>query len=438
MKKIFILVLTICILTSVFSITAFAAGEKAGTDVMIVSGQLKNTGKIEKIGSYNDFVKGWNQAMTFATKDDFLTAEGFDRIVVDLLADWTAKDGEFSNSGVGFNWDAIYFNYNARITLNMNGHTINRGLTEAEFAGEVMYIDSGADVIINGGKQGDPIVKLGENPGNVKLGTIKGGYSNNGAGGIHINDDAKVVLNNVIISDNSIHNDQGAGISIDEDATLTMNGGQIANNKGYHAVLGCAIYVDDATATLNDVLISGNIISSDYIGRGAVCSGAAGYVNGGTLTYNNCTIQNNHSSHYGGAVSVTFGEAVLNNCIVTGNSAVIEGSAIYTNINRGSCMINNSKIVGNKGSDKVSVFYAQAGEIHLTNSEYDPYFEKHYGTIFINNVPSDQRQTGSIIGEGSMAIVIAVVALLSSFAAIGITVYNSKKKNPAVDEKTSD
>ena len=438
MKKFFTLVLTICILTSVFCINVFSADKEESSIVLIVSGLKKNNNELERIGSYSRFDTGWNRAMEYAIDHDFMEAKGYDRIVVDLLADWTAVNGEFCNSGKGFNWDAIYFSNNVHITLNMNGHTIDRGLTEAEFAGEVMYIDSGADVIINGGKQGDAIVKLGENPGDIKLGTIKGGYSNNGAGGIHINDDAKVVLNNIIITGNSIRNDQGAGISIDDDATFTMNGGQIIGNKGYHAVLGCAIYVDDATATLNDVLISDNVITSNYTGRGAVCSGAAGYVDGGTLTYNNCTIKNNHSSHYGGGVSVTFGEAVLNQCIVTGNSAAIEGSAIYTNINRGSCIINNSKIIGNKGTDKISVFYAQAGEIHLIDSEYDPYFEKHYGEFFINNATNNHEQPGSIFSEGSMAMVFAVIALLCSIASIGITLYNNKKKTIPADKKTSD
>jgi hypothetical protein len=46
-----------------------------------------------------------------------------------------------SNWGDGFAWSTIYVPENANISLNLNGHTINRGLEDSEDDGEVIYID---------------------------------------------------------------------------------------------------------------------------------------------------------------------------------------------------------------------------------------------------------------------------------------------------------
>ncbi len=438
MKKVILLTIIICLMVSVFCITAMAA-ETKGADVLVVSGQ-DNEGKLEKIASYDDFEAGWNYAMGLAIDEEYLNNENYTRIVVDLLADWKAINGEFSDdiiNGKGFNWDAIYFYDNACITLNMNGHTIDRGLTEYEYNGEVMYVSNGADVIINGGKEGDPIVKLGENPGDIQLGTITGGFSCNGAGGIHINDDANVVLNNVIIKGNSVEDDQGIGIAVHDDANLIMNGGKIVNNKGYRGVLGGGIYVDDASATLNDVLISDNIITHDYVGRGIVCSGAAAYVTFGNLTLNNCTIKNNSSPRFGGAIGILIGNVEMNNCIVTGNSAGIDGSAIHLDV--GSCKVNDSDITGNVNTNYDSVIFAESGDIILNNTKYDPYIRKFSaGEVYINNTASGQEQTASIFGEGFGATILSILAIIIAAADIGVTIYYCKKKAVPTADNTAE
>jgi hypothetical protein len=106
-----------------------------------------------------------------------MKAKGYDRIVVDFYADWIAT-GSFTDdwiNGDGFKNDTIYIPDDAKVTLNLKGHTINRGLTSLLIDGEVIYIDTEAVVII-------------------KDGTITGGYSENGAGGIHIRSGANVTL----------------------------------------------------------------------------------------------------------------------------------------------------------------------------------------------------------------------------------------------------
>ena len=48
---------------------------------------------------------------------------------MDLLADWNANDdGEFGPSGDdGFRFSTLHIPEKSILTINMNGHTINRG-----------------------------------------------------------------------------------------------------------------------------------------------------------------------------------------------------------------------------------------------------------------------------------------------------------------------
>ena len=197
------------------------------------------------IGNYDNFEDGWNAAMKLAGDEDEMKKNGYERIVVDLHTDWDANDdGEFTEeswNGAGFDNDTIYIPAEARVTLNLNGHTIDRGLTECEDDGEVMFINDDADVIINNG-------------------TITGGYSNSEGGGLYIEGGANVTLNNVNIEENSVRGDDGAGIYMYGGSTLVMNGGSISNNAldSQHIVVDViapfgTLCAKDSTVILNDL-----------------------------------------------------------------------------------------------------------------------------------------------------------------------------------------
>ena len=176
MKKVLAILVTICLLAGALPITAFAT-----SDVLTVSAIVKGKADPVVIGSYDNFEDGWNAAMKLAGDEDEMKKNGYERIVVDLHTDWEANDdGEFTEeiwNGKGFDNDTIYIPAGARVTLNLNGHTIDRDLSGLELDGEVICVDEKADLIINNG-------------------TIKRGFSDNGAGGIHIKNDANVTLNN--------------------------------------------------------------------------------------------------------------------------------------------------------------------------------------------------------------------------------------------------
>lgn len=271
MKKLFALLFALCLMATLLCVTALAADAPAEQPVMRVSFRTWDGGKAyPDTPDHTDFVTGWNYAISLAENYDMLDENGYHRVVVDLYADWTATNGEFG-SGDGFNNDTVQFPSETCITLNMNGHTVNRGLTEYQRNGEVFYIGADAAVIINNG-------------------TVKGGFSCNGAGGIHIDDGANVVLNNVNVVGNKVEDDDGAGIALYDDANLVMNGGSISNNMAISASenpYGVAIYANDSYVTLDSVVIENNQCS------GYAMEGLAVYAENSDVTMNRCTVKNN-------------------------------------------------------------------------------------------------------------------------------------------------
>ena len=160
MKKIFAMIMTICLMASALCVTTLAA--ESTDDFVITVSAEKEDGTVVKLEDYPSFEAGWNFAMEKAKDNNYLDNNDYVRIVVDLLTDWNAnEEGEFGDSdGVGFRQSTIYVPESARVMLNMNGHTIDRGLGDNnELDGEVICIEEDSDVIINGGKNGDEIAR---------------------------------------------------------------------------------------------------------------------------------------------------------------------------------------------------------------------------------------------------------------------------------------
>ena len=487
MKKIIVMILTVCMLASMLCITASAADAPA-SDVVLRVSVLKRDDSTVVIEDYKVFEDGWNAAMELAVNSKELNKNDYARVIVDIYADWNAnKDGEFTEdffNGKGFNWDAIYFQPNVRMTLNLNGHTINRGLTEWEYNGEVMYIDSRAEVIINDG-------------------TITGGYSCNGAGGIHINSNAKVVLNNVNVVGNCVEDDKGAGIAVYGGATLTMNGGSLKNNY-LNAFFGGTtegtIYVENSTAVLNSVLFFEN--SCNYTSEQYVHGVAVSLDGNAAVTLNDCTLEKNLLVDTGYA-DVFYCDDV--GCVLTINNTTFTGNGVMVNyasrndlynyrasifrgtgtVNINDCKfldnhiglvfmfedcsnakinVNNCDIINNMGQsetqlseivDTSAMFESgmSGNELIFTNCTIEGFFREingdpegrvkitfrdcHFDRVrwgqFKNNcifIDSSMPQgVASIFSEGSLSMIVSLAALVTSIAAIGVCVMTNKKKS---------
>ena len=345
--------------------------------------------------------------------------------------------------------------------------------------GEVIHVDSGAQLIINDG-------------------TITGGFSNSGAGGIYIESGANVTLNNVNIDGNKVKNDDGAGIGVYGGATLTMNGGSISNNvmiRDFSAdVYGGGIYVEDSTATLTDVVIKNNSYDS---GSADEMYGSAVYSTDSNVTLINCTVEGNgvtkdDSNYY--CTSTVYAEdstLVIENTSFIGNgskniwqrseysddyraSTVISANDTDLTMSGGKFTDNNQVFLlslldsvvtvdgvdftGNK-SLALSVYVPCSAPSTFSNCKFDAgstYKEFDYDFQFksknedITFVDCDfgkatfsnknavtfnggnvSNVIGSIFGEGSLAMIVSLVALIASVAALVVNVSSQKKAVPA-------
>lgn len=355
MKKVFATVMMLFLMVSAVCVTIFAA-EADSADVMLVSG-LKRDGTLAEIAGYKNHAEGWEKATDLARDAGYMKNCDYARIVVDLFADWNAVNGVFCSSGEGFNYDTIRFYDKTRITLNMNGHTINRGITSYQDNGEVIHVANGADVIINGGKDGDAIIKIGEATGEAKMGTITGGFNCNGAGGIHIEDNARVVLNNVRVIGNTVEDHKGAAIAMYDDSSLIMNGGCLSDNRlktlfdTFEWTEG-TLYVNDSTAVLNKVTISGN---DAYAGSESFCAGVC-LEGDSKVTLDECLVENNGTGRDEESYSVFFVNGKSANLILNKTDIINNGrsfsylrgnhSGLFA-VTNGTVMMNECKIIGN-------------------------------------------------------------------------------------------
>ncbi len=182
-------------------------------------------------------------------------------------------------------------------------------------------------------------------------GEITGGIGSSSSygGGLHINSGAMVIINGGRITGNYCYNFYGTGIY--NAGTLVINGGEITGNTGEGTNQGGGIYVtgSGSLVTMNGGEISNNASrygGAVYLGSkaifvmndGALCgnettySGSAVYVsigteftmNGGSITSNACTGSNYYSAVYvGGTFTMNGGE-------ITGNTATKTAAGVYS------------------------------------------------------------------------------------------------------------
>lgn len=137
--------------------------------------------------------------------------------------------------------------------LDLNGHTIDRGLTSAIDYGNVITVAAGATLTLKDGR-GD--------------GVITGGYNNfNTGGGVCV--EGTFILQSGSISGNTTRGG-GGGVFVYTGATFTMEGGSITLNN---AVNGGGVHVFNGTFTMVDGTIRQNTVT-DAGGGVAVFKGS--------------------------------------------------------------------------------------------------------------------------------------------------------------------
>lgn len=189
-------------------------------------------------GQTGTFAAMWNKAV----KNQYST--------VTLLTDVTAENGSFG-SGDGFGTAAtsgyIVVPKDAKITLNLNGHQLSRGLTKATSRGYVIDVQQGGQLTI-------------DDTSATKNGSITGGYSTNSAGGINVN--GTLYVQSGMITGNHTQDD-GGGIDVGTRGILYFGDGSICNNTA-KAGGGISFSGGSSEASPDEVCIAGGTISGNH------------------------------------------------------------------------------------------------------------------------------------------------------------------------------
>ncbi len=296
----------------------------------------------------------------------------------------TSSDGKMSYTSIDAAWNAAQngepivmqcdWNISSRLvldegkkaTVEMNGHKISRNLTSSKTNGEVIILKENSKLNLNGalasytnftfkGYDGfdsedykDVTIQSG--------GLITGGYSSNGAGGIHMKAGSTLNLYFVSIAGNnsvkSLGSDgYGGAIYMDGDNdTVDMTATKICYNIA--EVNGGGIYADDEYATIKmcDSTISNNYA---YYGGGLYSDDLHTKV-----TMDNSSFAYNVSKSSGGAMYFfhTDFEVVSDKCnsYITGNKNKYISNAAAIRCNSVVFTTNKGKISGLTFNDNVA------------------------------------------------------------------------------------
>lgn len=278
--------------------------------------------------------------------------------------------------------DANALTINKDITIYLNGHSINRNLSEARENGRVIEIASGKTVTIIG------------------PGTITGGYkvakntstnpSQNDGGGIY--NMGNLTLTNVTVTGNrSIKitsgdesaTGRGGGIYCGNSGSFTMTGGSIYDNVAEGG--GGGIFVDRTPSmTMKDVSISSNTTRDKGAGmRLAVPDGITYSIENCTFLMNSATDKKNSE---GGAIyflgnNKTTSILNLNKCSFGYNSAYAKGGAIFSY--KGTINATDCDMYDNLAYDAVGVIdeESKGGSVYIQNLTGGSVFTMDGGSI---------------------------------------------------------
>lgn len=272
-------------------------------------------------------------------------------------------------------------------TLNMNGHRIARELSDYKSDGEVIYLEDSANLTLtgsdsNGNAQNARFDFMGWSSTTNRTtcefnwvgGLVTGGWSSNGAGGIHMKQNAKLTLDNVAVAGNGAE-DYGGGVMMDGEGIMLImkNGAMIRNNT---ASYGGGVYINKKNGTIK--MSDESKIDYNYSKNGG----------GGIYSYDlrtvldmsgNSEISYNSASE-GGGIYLDYTQFTVRSRDATGRICENEArsgkaGAIYMEHNRSWLVFGDANwgtitgfaIEGNKSSDKGGALYIQQEGITVNN-----------------------------------------------------------------------
>ena len=325
--------------------------------------------------------------------------------------------------------DDIYLNVDKTLTIDLNGHTLDRGLSgkPEEDNGYVLLVGMNGDLTLEDGSAdggGTITGGSGTNCGGVRVGggkltmtggSIRGNRSSHGGGGVsmisgsfilhggtitensagtygggvNIQDSSEFHMDGGIISSNEA--EQGGGVFVSTTGTLELAGGEITGNSASSSGGGIAlaggnssrmtggkVSGNSAARSGGGILVNGTsavlVVTGGEISGNTAGQNGGGISSSGTLQMENTIVENNTAADNGGgidlksisnvctmkSVSVRNNHATagigggirlqgssglqMENCVVENNSASTYGGGIHLN---GSLTMTNGSVTGN-------------------------------------------------------------------------------------------
>lgn len=310
MKKLLSVLLTLVMLVPAFgSFPVIASAESAVAQVVDSNGNATD---------HTTFEAAWKAAVG-------------GKATFKLLSDWTGN-GKFGASEASLD-SSLYFNGGAlsvpsgyTVTIDLNGHTINRskGVNQITNDGSVIRLFDGASITINDTSENQKgAIERGSSnygggiyaPSNNTV-TMNGGRIRlcNGyyGGGVYLDSTSRFIMNGGRIEYNTGY--YGGGVYAEDDAVFETHGGAISENRA--TADGGGIYLWSAIAKLNNSVVSANKAKNG----GAIYSDYSVVKNYSSLTVDNTKILNNTAdNYYGGIYHCAGGFSLLGNTRITGN-----------------------------------------------------------------------------------------------------------------------
>ncbi|MBR6420380.1 MAG: hypothetical protein IKS42_08590 [Oscillospiraceae bacterium] len=276
---------------------------------------------------YLDFETAWSQAAELSRSlrqggaaknnpwnmtEDLLQSIGKeDAVTVKLLQDWKVSGGfpgSISEKGAVKVQDSS-------IVLDLNGHTVSRGLIRKQDNGQLFTVKGNAVFTVC---DSDPTAS---NYGfGVRGGILTGGYSDDFSGCIEISSGG--TFNFAGGSIVSCHSDKaGAAVRMADGGTLNVDGGSFYFNTETDDG-GGAVYAKKGTVNLKNTVFEANTTTDD---------GGALRLDNTRLKAIDCIFRGNKAKDKGGAVYITGGDsaAEFDGCVFIENRAGDDGGAAY-------------------------------------------------------------------------------------------------------------
>ncbi len=284
----------------------------------------------------------------------YATSEDGSKSYTSIDSAWSAAQGG-TKIIMNCDWDIssrLVLDSGKTATIEMNGHKISRGLSSSKTNGEVIKLSSKSTLNLTGKLASQTTFNfLGYENGLHKHevsttsgGLITGGYSTNGAGGIHMKAGSTLNLDSVSISGNAADESwgsdgQGAAIYMDGNGdNITMKNAIISYNAA--EIDGGGIYVQSESANIkmdeNSKIIE-NTAGENIVGLDDdEASGGGIAINKDNVTItlsNGSTISDNYANAYGGGIysNGKYTTIRLNNSSINSNSSDNNGGGIYFN-----------------------------------------------------------------------------------------------------------